>query len=214
MKVFAAQLLAFVAAAVELPTDTSSTRDENSVDIIGNAQTWLNPSIAYSQTDYHNGYRTDCSGYVSMAWQLGTSAVTWTLPNYSFEISPQDLQSGDVLLNISEHVLIFDSWVDSGMTQYWAYEQSPPYTHFHIVDYPYWAGYDPELYVPYRLALYGKNIQMNMAVAVIQAADKILDDATEFKVDNSVNVIANAKTWLNPAVPYSQSAYHNGYRTD
>ena len=55
---------------------------------------------------------------------------------------------------------------------------------------------------------------MNMAVAVIQAADKILDDATEFKVDNSVNVIANAKTWLNPAVPYSQSAYHNGYRTD
>ena len=102
--------------------DAPIFRDENSVNIIANAQTWLNPSIPYSQSDYYAGYRTDCSGYVSMAWELGTSATTWTLPNWSFEISKGDLSAGDVLLNINEHVLIFSSWANDAQTQYYAYE--------------------------------------------------------------------------------------------
>lgn len=117
--------------------------------ITNNADTWLNPSVYYSQSDYHNGYRQDCSGYVSMAWQLGTSAVTWTIPNYAHQIDKSQLQSGDVLLNVDEHVLIFDAWVDGSQTQYYAYEQTPPQTIYHVVQYPYWPGYGE--YVPYRL---------------------------------------------------------------
>ena len=113
MKVFAAQLLAFSAAALDQLKDTPVYRDENSVNVIANAKTWLNPSVPYSQSAYHNGHRTDCSGYVSMTWQLGTSETTWTLPNYSSPISKATLKAGDVLLNINEHVLIFSSWANS-----------------------------------------------------------------------------------------------------
>ena len=117
--------------------------------ITNNADTWLNPPVYYSQSDYHNGYRQDCSGYVSMAWQLGTSAVTWTIPNYAHQIDKSQLQSGDVLLNVDEHVLIFDAWTDGSQTYYYAYEQTPPQTIYHSVQYPYWSGYGT--YVPYRL---------------------------------------------------------------
>jgi len=51
-----------------------------------------------------------------MAWQLGTSATTWTIPNYSSAISKATLKAGDVLLNINEHVLIFSSWANTAQT--------------------------------------------------------------------------------------------------
>jgi hypothetical protein len=116
--------------------------------ITDGASTWLNPPVYYSQSDYHNGYRQDCSGYVSMAWQLGTSAVTWTLPNYAYQIDKSQLQQGDILLNVDEHVLLFDRWTDGSQTMYYAYEQTPPQTIYHAVQYPYWPGYGT--YVPYR----------------------------------------------------------------
>src|SRR4051794_18585940 len=34
---------------------------------------WLDAHVPYSQSAYRAGYRTDCSGFVSMCWQLGTS---------------------------------------------------------------------------------------------------------------------------------------------
>ncbi len=119
-------------------------------DVISNAATWLNPPVPYSQSSYYNGYRQDCSGYVSMAWGLGSSYVTWTLPQVSYEISKDDLQAGDVLLNVDEHVLIFDSWANGDRSYYYAYEQSPSETKYHSVQYPYWSGYG--VYVPYRKA--------------------------------------------------------------
>jgi hypothetical protein len=98
--------------------------------IITNAKAWLNPCVPYSQSSYHAGtdgvkYRQDCSGYVSMAWQLGTSQTTSTLAQYSKKIGKADLQSGDILLNAGEHTLIFDKWTDSSKTKYWTYEQHP-----------------------------------------------------------------------------------------
>jgi hypothetical protein len=117
--------------------------------ITDDAATWLNPPVPYSQSAYHNGYRQDCSGYVSMAWQLGTSATTWTIPNYSHQIDKSQLAPGDVLLNVDEHVLIFAGWADGAQSQYWAYEQTPPQTVYHVVQYPYWPGYGT--YLPYRL---------------------------------------------------------------
>ncbi len=109
-------MLAYTAVALEMLEDMPIYRDENSVNVIANAKTWLNPAVPYSQSAYHNSYRTDCSGYVSMAWQLGTSATTWTIPNYSSAISKATLKAGDVLLNINEHVLIFSSWANTAQT--------------------------------------------------------------------------------------------------
>jgi hypothetical protein len=37
-------------------------------EIIARADTWMHPPVPYSQDAYKGGYRTDCSGYVSMAW--------------------------------------------------------------------------------------------------------------------------------------------------
>jgi hypothetical protein len=123
--------------------------------IISNAKTWLNPCVPYSTSSYHIGvdgikYRQDCSGYVSMAWQLGSSQTTSTLASYSTKISKSDLQSGDILLNAGDHVLIFDKWADSGKTKYYAYEQHPDCTEYHSITYPYWSNYDPQDYYPYR----------------------------------------------------------------
>lgn len=123
--------------------------------IIEDAKYWLNPCVPYSQSSYHKGadglnYRQDCSGYVSMAWKLGTSATTSTLAQYSTKISKSDLQAGDILLNAGEHVLIFYKWVDSSKTSYYTYEQHPSCTEYHTVPYPYYSNYDPSSYLPYR----------------------------------------------------------------
>jgi hypothetical protein len=130
---------------------------------IQNAKTWLSPPVPYNQQAYYRGYRTDCSGYVSMAWELGYSATTWTLPNHSYRINKDNLQPGDILLNINEHVLIFAGWANSARTQYWAYEETPPQAVYHIVDYPYWRGYDEWAYMPYRFSGYRKENKDNEA---------------------------------------------------
>jgi hypothetical protein len=62
---------------------TSNAKATSGSEIISNAKTWLNPPVPYSKTAYHNGYRQDCSGYVSMAWELGTSETTSTLAQYA-----------------------------------------------------------------------------------------------------------------------------------
>lgn len=143
--------VAVVQSDVKMLEDQPEYRDANSVNVIANAKTWLNPSVPYSQSAYHKGYRQDCSGYVSMAWNLGTSATTSTLHNYSYAITKDKLKAGDVLLNAGVHVLIFSSWADSAKTSYYAYEQTPPQTVYHVVTYPYWSSSNPSAYKPYRL---------------------------------------------------------------
>lgn len=119
--------------------------------IIERAQTWLNPPVPYSKTATHDGYRADCSGYVSMAWNLGGPGdTTSTLPNKCTKISKSDLQSGDILLNPGDHTLIFDKWADSSQGNYMAYEQHPAGTEYHSIPYPYWSNYDPSGYFPCR----------------------------------------------------------------
>ena len=139
----------------------SITRDE----IIARAQSWVDAGVTYDQGGTYNGYREDCSGYVSMAWELGTPGLTtYTLPNVSYQITQDDLQPGDVLLNTNgggnpnlAHVVLFESWVDSSHTSYNGYEEvySPGYyigAHYATnIPYPYWSGYDPQGYVPMRL---------------------------------------------------------------
>lgn len=115
-------------------------------EIISRAKTWSDIGIPYSQTDYYGGYRTDCSGYVSMAWKLSESLTTRSLDQVSHRIDKDDLLAGDILLSYDNHVVIFEKWADTAHTSYYIYEQTPPQTIHHVIPYPYYSG----SYLPYR----------------------------------------------------------------
>ncbi|OIV37008.1 hypothetical protein BIV57_13550 [Mangrovactinospora gilvigrisea] len=122
--------------------------------ILKRAATWVSARIPYSQGAYHDGYRTDCSGFVSMAWGLGTPGLTTvSLPQQSHRISAGQLQPGDVLLNTQPgsagHVTIFDRWANADHTSYWAYEEAGSLGAVHrTIRYPYDFG--GQNYQPYR----------------------------------------------------------------
>ncbi|MFD8232726.1 peptidoglycan-binding protein [Streptomyces sp. NPDC059696] len=134
------------------PKPTSLTRTE----IINRAKTWVAAKVPYSMSAYwSDGYRQDCSGYVSMAWKLPGNEWTGSLAQYGEKISKEELQPGDILLfhNASDpengsHVTIFGGWTDSAHTTYTAYEQTRPHTRRAATPYAYWSN--SSRYVPYR----------------------------------------------------------------
>jgi len=81
--------------------------------ILWRAQTWVTDAVPYDQSSTHDGYRQDCSGFVSFAWQLpkpGTSPAGMSA--YSYQIPFDSLLPGDALNNPSAHVMLFIKWVD------------------------------------------------------------------------------------------------------
>jgi hypothetical protein len=107
--------------------------------VILRANTWHPHSknrIPYSQKKYHGGYRTDCSGYVSMALGLskpGANTVALASRTYSNRIRRMSgLLKGDLVIdstgnNNTRHVVIFEKWADSAHSSYWAFEQRGSY---------------------------------------------------------------------------------------
>ncbi|MER8183342.1 peptidoglycan-binding protein [Kitasatospora sp. NPDC094015] len=130
----------------------ATTRSE----IMARAQRWLAQHVPYSMTSYWtDGYRQDCSGFVSMAWGLGSSQTTWTLPDFADRIAPSELQPGDVLLYNNpadpgggSHAVLFGGWTDASHTRYTAYEQTRPSTLTRATPYAYWNNSGS--YLPYR----------------------------------------------------------------
>lgn len=112
------------------------SRDE----VISRANHWLQQGVPYSMTGSAldpNGtsYRSDCSGFVSMAFHLDQSLSTVTLPERFSEIPKDELQVGDIVGNLGPgtggaagHVVIFNGWVDDSHTQFNSIEQTPPQT--------------------------------------------------------------------------------------
>lgn len=91
---------------------------------------WLDDNVPYSQSASHEGYRTDCSGFVSMCWELGTSTDTAAL--YAGGTYDSDLASWDDLLpadalvhrsNGAGHVVLFLGW-EPGKTGVCVLEQA------------------------------------------------------------------------------------------
>lgn len=125
-------------------------------EILHRARTWLTARVPYSMTaHWKDGYRQDCSGFVSMAWGLGVSAWTGDLADYGVRITRAQLQPGDMLLfhNTADpqkgsHTLIFGGWANSTRTRYTAYEQTAPGARTRNTPYAYWS--DSSHYVPYR----------------------------------------------------------------
>jgi NlpC/P60 family len=103
---------------------------------ISRAKTWLTAinghQVPYSQTTTYQGYRTDCSGYVSMALKLakpGPNTVELATSTYTTKIKMSQLKRGDLVIDstgtsTTRHVVIFDKWTSSAHTKYWAYEQA------------------------------------------------------------------------------------------
>ncbi|WP_406050449.1 FG-GAP-like repeat-containing protein [Streptomyces virginiae] len=125
-------------------------------EVIARAKTWVDAGVPYSMTSYRtdaNGrYRTDCSGFVSMAWHLSSSSAnnwgetTGTLLEFTSSISKESLKPGDILLNpdpgADGHVVIFNGWTNAEHTRYDAYEQAGRVGAVHReIPYPYWSGH-------------------------------------------------------------------------
>jgi len=119
------------------------TRDS----VLARAQRWIDLSVPYSQSRYYGGYRTDCSGFASMAWQTGSSWTTRSLYKVSRPIAAADLRPGDAMLKAGYHVRVFYGWADPAHTAYVTYEQTGPTTKSSIKSLGIDLAYG---YVPYR----------------------------------------------------------------
>ncbi|MEU3406806.1 peptidoglycan-binding protein [Streptomyces sp. NPDC006670] len=144
------------AAGPGRPGAPSLARRIDRATIINRAKLWLEAQVPYSMSEYWtDGYRQDCSGYVSMAWNLGTNEWTGSLDTFATKITKEELLPGDMLLfhnpadpNKGSHVVLFGGWVDETHTHYIAYEQTPPLTRRQATPYGYWEN--GAKYVPYR----------------------------------------------------------------
>lgn len=138
------------------PAQPGAVRRIDRATIINRAKLWLDAQVPYSMSEYWtDGYRQDCSGYVSMVWNLGSNEWTGSLDKFATKITKDELLPGDMLLfhnpadpNNGSHVVIFGGWVDSTRTHYVAYEQTRPNTRKLATPYGYWAN--ATKYVPYR----------------------------------------------------------------
>ncbi|WP_279579149.1 NlpC/P60 family protein [Fodinicola feengrottensis] len=121
--------------------------------VIARAQNWVNDGVVYNQGATHDGYRTDCSGYVSYTWGLAKPGIDTTrFPGISTKIAKADLKRGDILLNKAAgnagHVAIFEKWANTAHSSYVGYELSGSGIHHRTITYPYFSGYGT--FVPYR----------------------------------------------------------------
>ncbi|APU16434.1 MULTISPECIES: hypothetical protein [Actinoalloteichus] len=102
-------------------------------EIMARGRTWVDAGVPYSMSRWHEGYRTDCSGFVSLAWNTGASYTTRTIYQVSHEITKDELLPGDALNwrhwqgdGQIGHIRLFGGWLDDARSRYWVYEQTPP----------------------------------------------------------------------------------------
>ncbi|MEU8812526.1 FG-GAP-like repeat-containing protein [Streptomyces violaceoruber] len=154
--------------------------------VIARAKTWVDAQVPYSMNNYRDGYRTDCSGLISMAWDLGTNAWTGNLDTFATRISKSELKKGDMLLfhnpsnpTSGSHVVLFERWTDSSKTSYVGIEQTPPHAVRRTIPYSYFNNSDS--YLPYRY----KNIVEDAPAAVFTQTA-----AADFDGDGEADIIA------------------------
>ncbi|MEU8703748.1 peptidoglycan-binding protein [Streptomyces sp. NPDC048565] len=134
----------------------TAPRTTTRTDIIKRAKKWVAAKVPYNMAAYwSDGYRQDCSGFVSMAWNLGTNEWTGSLAAFGTKIARADLEPGDILLfhnqadpAVGSHVTVFGGWTDSAHTHYVAYEQTRPNTRQATTPMAYWSN--SSKYVAYR----------------------------------------------------------------
>ncbi|WP_228991251.1 hypothetical protein [Streptomyces sp. DH8] len=107
------------------------TRDE----ILLRAQHWVDLNVYYNQRDEHPDlggkmYRTDCSGFVSMALHLTYSPSTVYLGDHMDRIGWEDLRPGDAVGTLGPgtggdagHVVLFTGWANNQHTRFFTMEE-------------------------------------------------------------------------------------------
>ncbi|HUB07416.1 MAG TPA: GH25 family lysozyme [Myxococcales bacterium] len=103
-------------------------------DMLDRAFNWVG-RVWYSQDSYTDGYRQDCSGFVSYVWQLGTSDTTYSLAggpwnnDLSVRINWGQLTPGDAINFPGDwqagtgHVELWGGWLNRDHTEYCAIEE-------------------------------------------------------------------------------------------
>ena len=87
--------------------------------MIARGQDWVNRQIPYSQTGTEGGYRTDCSGFISMCWGLDKPGKpTSGFGSVSTKITKDSLVGGDALVCPGTHITLFVEWADSSKSHY------------------------------------------------------------------------------------------------
>jgi cell wall-associated NlpC family hydrolase len=119
------------AASADSTVSGSITRSE----VLERARYWYDrrANFVYNQGGSYRDstgtpYRTDCSGYVSMAWHLGYSPNTVGLADYeTYEIPRSQLKPGDILNSYYDHVILFEKWDDAAHTtfSYYSFGHTP-----------------------------------------------------------------------------------------
>lgn len=131
-------------------------RTTTRADIINRAKKWVTAKVPYDMAAYwSDGYRQDCSGFVSMAWNLGSNEWTGSLATFGTKIARADLQPGDILLfhnladpAVGSHVTVFGGWSDHTHSHYLAYELTRPTARKATTPMAYWSN--SSKYVAYR----------------------------------------------------------------
>ncbi|WP_168221138.1 transcriptional regulator [Actinomadura sp. WMMA1423] len=132
-------------AARERPPETArpSAKLISRNDVLMRAQSWHphGPErVPYDQNAGYQGYRTDGSGYASMALGLPKPGPNSALleASYCRRIPTASLLPGDLVIKASgssdvREVLVFERWTGPDRRSYWAYQQRRGYGTDHLV---------------------------------------------------------------------------------
>src|SRR5690349_9379280 len=125
-------------------------RDE----VIRRAQTlWPLGHVEYSMDQFRDGWRRDCSGFVSMCLNIpsvtpgffgGLNTVSFVTSGLVSRIQKEELQRGDLVgllgpgtAGADGHVVIFETWADPDHKAYFGYEQVHGGPKHRRIRYPY-----------------------------------------------------------------------------
>jgi hypothetical protein len=134
------------AAFQPAPPAANGTAPISRGEILARAQSLMDVPYVWGGTSSSG---LDCSAFVSQVWGVSRH-TTDTLNQVATPISKDDLQPGDALnLTTSAdsrgtgHVRLFDKWADAAHTKMWVYEETPPKSVHHVIN------WDPK-YTPMR----------------------------------------------------------------
>lgn len=132
----AVALLAFTAvtSAYALEAEVANVGAiPNRDQILACAQNWVDREVPYCQCNgpeeccgscpYCGTFRCDCSGYVTYCLQLPAGLNTNSLPSHATPISKDELQKGDFMDCVGDHVVFFAGWTDSSKSAYVVYQE-------------------------------------------------------------------------------------------
>jgi len=133
--------------------------------ILARGRSWVDRGVPYSQQLYFEGYRQDCSGFLSMSWVLSRngapisySTADLDAPGLVERIYDKNaIQPGDMILRPKDqvgaaygHSVLFVAWADPAHTKFVGYHESSGSGKavMATIPYPFWneTGFAPYRY--------------------------------------------------------------------